>query len=92
MSYPFEVGDIVEVSYPKNHEFAAWNGCTFEVVDIETSGIICIVGKVIKIAPDPSVKSSSNQIGAKIRWSKPRDLKIVSSRQKYLSPFTGKWS
>ena len=86
----FEAGDILEIAHTSNQKFPTWVGLTIEV---SSSQARLVIGKVLKSAtPDKGYP-----VGSKISWCEPgaftyAQAKIKRSKKdKYLSPFSGRW-
>jgi len=105
MNNRFKVGDIVEVSYPKEHfgdprrariYAAGWNGLQLELLN-KTIGSTHPgwVGKVVYDRPRMTVwPRASFKIGEQIAWPEETLKLIKAAKPKpgmYLSPFSGKW-
>ena len=82
----FEPGDILEIALTSSQKHPKWAGLTIEV----TSRYL--QGRVLKeCSPNQGYK-----IGNKISWCEPDAFTYVQAslqeyKDKYLSPFSGRW-
>ena len=89
----FNIGDIVEVRVPISHKNAQWNRLRFKITNI-MHGQYIIEGTVINIPSHKLVGHPTAAVGSNISWGDPGSLKLVkpaTKKNKYFSPFSGKW-
>ena len=86
----FEPGDIIEIALTSSQKYPEWAGLTI-VVTSHQSDAVC--GEVIKAAkPDRGFP-----VGKKLDWGVPSAFTHVQTKikeqqkDKYLSPFSGRW-
>jgi len=93
-----KAGDIVEVMVPEDHEFADWNGLKFEVTESKhpSSSLAPFRSRHVRGTVLEGI-SGKYDAGDDVTWYFLENLSLVSETpqpkdEKYLSPFSGKWT